>query len=113
MQFDAPVILGNPTQSVTALGNITGAVTLPLSASLVTATVTGAVTWTFTSATDGVHGCLIKLTNGGAGAHTFPAAVKWPGGTAPTFTASGVDFVSVFSHDGVTFYASLVMKDVK
>lgn len=113
MQLDSPIILGNPSEAPVALGNISGSVSVDVtSASYFTATVTGAVTWSFSSDA-ALRGSLIQVINGGAGAHTFPAAVKFPGGTAPTFTTSGVDFLSIFSADGVTFYASLAIKDAK
>ena len=56
---------------------------------------------------------MIKLVNPGVGTLTFSPAVKWAGGTAPTFTASGVDFLNIFSDDGVNFYGSLALKDAK
>lgn len=113
MQLDSPVILGNPSEEAIALGNITGAVSIDLGASsYYTGTVTGDVTWTFTSA-GALRGSLFQLTNAGGVVHTFPSSVKFPAGTAPVFTASGVDFLSVFSPDGITFFASLVIKDAK
>lgn len=43
---------------------------------------------------------ILELTNGGAFAITWPAAVKWPGGTPPSFSPSGVDLISFASRDG-------------
>lgn len=49
---------------------------------------------------------LLKITNGAAFALTFPGSVVWHGGSAPTFSASGVDWVEMFTIDGgVTWYA--------
>jgi len=45
-----------------------------------------------------------KLTNGGAFTLTWPGSVEWPGGTEPTWTASGVDVISFF-FDGTTYFA--------
>lgn len=114
MQLDSPVLLGNPSEVAATLGNISGATTVDLGqSSFQIATVTGAVTWTFTSDSSGLRGSLLQLTNAGAFAHTFPGYVKWPGGNPPTFTVAGVDFLSVFTPDGTTFYASLAMADAK
>lgn len=47
------------------------------------------------------------ITNGGAYTITWPASVKWAGGSAPTFTASGVDIVTLITVDaGTTWYGS-------
>lgn len=114
MQLDSPIILGNPSESAANLGNLTGAVTVSLeNASYATATVTGNVTWTFASPAGSLRGMLLKLTNAGAFTHTFDANVKFPEGTKPTFTTTGVDFVNVFTDDGVTFYVTLAIKDAK
>ncbi len=70
-------------------------------------TLTGAVTFTFT-APQGPCNLILKLVQGGTGSYnpTWPAAVKWPGATEPTWsTAVGaVDIVS-FYYDGTNYYA--------
>lgn len=49
----------------------------------------------------------LMITNGGAYTITWPASVKWDGGSAPTFTASGVDIVTLITVDaGTTWYGS-------
>ena len=49
----------------------------------------------------------LVITNGGAYTITWPASVKWDGGSAPTFTASGVDIVTLITVDaGTTWYGS-------
>jgi len=50
---------------------------------------------------------VIELTNGGAYTVTFPAAVRWPLGTAPTLTSSGKDLL-IFStaNTGTTWRGS-------
>jgi hypothetical protein len=51
----------------------------------------------------------IVLRQDGTGGHTptFPASVRWPGGTLPTFSSApnAVDIVS-FLHDGSAYYAT-------
>jgi hypothetical protein len=83
-----------------ALGSVTGATSIDLTdGNSVTATVTGAVTWTFSNptASDELCGFTLKLVDGGSAAQTWPASVDWPAATAPTLTASGTD-VLVFLH---------------
>ena len=49
----------------------------------------------------------LVITNGGAYVINWPASVKWDGGSAPTFTASGVDIVTLMTVDaGTTWYGS-------
>lgn len=47
---------------------------------------------------------VLRLTNAGAYTVTFWAGCKWVGGIVPTFTASGVDEVGVYTDDGGTTY---------
>ena len=77
---------------------------------------TGIVTISFTnvpSADSFIVGVLIKLTNGGAYAVTWPAAVKWAGGTAPTLTASGTDLIALVTFDDGTTWQANAILDVK
>ena len=49
----------------------------------------------------------LMVTNGGAYVINWPASVKWDGGFAPTFTASGVDIVTLITVDaGTTWYGT-------
>jgi len=88
-----------------ALGSVSGATTINLlNGNYFSATVAGITTWTFSNplASPNACGFVIELTNAGAYAITWPAAVKWPGGTAPTLTASGVDVLVFITDDGGT-----------
>ena len=91
------------TQNV--LGSVSGATTINLlNGSYVTATATGAVTWTVTNATSPAQGFIIKLTNGGAGTQTWMSGTKFADNTAPTLKASGVDVLTFITDDsGTTF----------
>lgn len=64
------------------------------------------VTLSFTNP-PGPANILIRLVQDGAGSRTvtWPASVKWPGGTAPTLTTTGgaIDIIS-FYFDGTDFY---------
>lgn len=78
-------------------------------------TAAGALTWTFTSVpSTRAFSVLLELTNGGTGTQTWPASVKWPGGTAPTLTTSGVDLLGFITDDsGTTWRGVQLMKDSK
>lgn len=68
-------------------------------------TLTGNCTFTFT-APPGPCNLVLKLVQDGTGSRTvtWPAAVKWPGGVAPTLTttASRVDVIT-FYYDGTNY----------
>lgn len=69
-------------------------------------TLTGNCTYTFT-APDGVGNFLFKVIQDATGSRTvtWPASVKWPGGTAPTLStaANSVDIIT-FYYDGTSYY---------
>ncbi len=80
----------------------------------------GSTTFVFanppTSSTNGpaAGGFLLELQNGGAATVTWPAAVDWPGGTAPTLTAAGFDLIACVTDDGGTVWRCVQsMKDSK
>ena len=80
-----------------------------------TKTATGALTWTVTNvpATGAFH-FLLELTNGGLGAQTWMAGIKWPGGIAPTLQSAGVDLLGFITDDGgLTWRGSHLMRDSK
>lgn len=71
-------------------------------------TLTGNCTFTFPTATAGKSFTLLLRQDGTGGRTvTWPAAVKWPGGTAPTITstASRQDKY-IFTADGTNWYGS-------
>lgn len=74
-------------------------------------TLTDNCTFTFT-APGGPCSLVLKLVQDGTGSRTvtWPAAVHWSGGTAPTLTttASKVDIIT-FYYDGSTFFGSSVL----
>lgn len=80
-----------------------------------TKTATGALTWTFSNVPSSrAYIAVLELTDGGAGTQTWPASVKWPGGIAPTLTASGVDLLGFITDDsGATWRGVLLQKDSK
>jgi hypothetical protein len=90
-----------------ALGNTGTAATINFeSANFFSATSTAATTWAFTNpvASGDFGGFVLELNNGGAYTQTWPAAVDWPAGTAPTLTASGKDLLVFVTREGGTIY---------
>jgi len=98
-------------------GSISGAQSLDYALSnYFFATVTGAVTWTFSNppASGKMGAFFLEFLNGGAGAQTWPASVDWPEGTVPTLQALGVDVLMFFTRDGgTTWHGSLTNEDSK
>ena len=78
-------------------------------------TTTGAISWTVSNVpATGAYTFLLELTNGGSNTQTWYTGTKWPGGTAPTLTASGVDVLGFITDDGGTNWRGvLLMKDSK
>ena len=92
---------GRIHEKLNPLGSVAGSASINLAGgSYVTATATGACTWTFSGTLAGYATAFtLQLENGGLGAQGFPAT---PMGTAPTLQAAGVD-VLVFAHDGTAW----------
>lgn len=80
-----------------------------------TKTASGALTWTVTNVpATGAFTFILELTNGGTGTQTWFSGTKWPGGTAPTLAASGVDVLGFITDDGGTTWRGVqMMKDSK
>lgn len=78
-------------------------------------TASGALTWTVSNVpASGAFSFLLELTNGGTGTQTWFSGIKWPGGTAPTLTTSGVDVLGFITDDGGTTWRGVqLMKDSK
>ncbi len=77
-------------------------------------TITGALTFTFSNPAASGNLSIIKLiiTNGGSQTITWPGAVTWDGGTAPTLQIAGVDSLMFFTEDaGTTWYGKRVWKE--
>lgn len=94
-----------------AVGNTGATRTLDLNdANFFSATLDQNCTFTFADppASGDFGTFVLELTNGGAFTITWPASVDWPGGTAPTLTASGVDQLVFTTRDGGTTYFGFV-----
>lgn len=69
-------------------------------------TMTGNCTYTFTAPpVKGRYQLMLVQDGTGSRTATWPAAVKWPGGTAPTLStaASSIDIIT-FYYDGTSYY---------
>ncbi len=101
--------LTNYAVTVNARGSISGSQTIDLTlGNYVTATAGGSITWTFSNpSASHASGFVLELTNGGSAAQVWPASVRWPGGTAPTLTASGVDVLVFVTDDAGTNWRGL------
>ena len=83
---------------------------------LFTKTISGATTFTVSNvpSVGTAANFILELTNAGSAVITWFSGVKWAGGTAPTLTASGVDVLGFYSHDGgATWRGFLLSKDSK
>ena len=112
-------VLSNPTitnyvETLQAVGTVGSTSTLALTTGTVlTATLTASTACTFTlPAQSAGKSFILKLTQAATGmtTATFSAptgAIKWPGGTAPTITAtaSAIDIIS-FVSDGTNWYGT-------
>lgn len=80
-----------------------------------TKTASGALTWTVSNVPSSkAYSFILELTNGGTGTQTWFSGIKWPGGTAPTLVASGVDVLGFITDDGGTTWRGVqLMKDSK
>lgn len=100
-----------------AVGNTGATRTLDLNdANFFSATLDQACTFTFSDppASGDFGAFVLELTNGGAFAITWPASVDWPGGTAPTLTASGKDQLIFTTRDaGTTWLGFVAGLDIK
>lgn len=100
-----------------ALGSVGTAATVNMeTANFFSATSTAATTWAFTNpvASGDFGGFILELTNGGAYTQAWPAAVDWPGGAAPTLTASGKDILLFVTRDaGTTYHGMAASLDSK
>ena len=83
---------------------------------LFTKTISGATTLTVSNVptTGTAASFILELTNAGSAAITWFSGVKWAGGTAPILTASGVDVLGFYTHNGgTTWRGFLLSKDSK
>lgn len=101
-----------------AKGNVSGAVSLDLSlGNYFTMTVTGdisGISFTNVPVSGQATPIILEITNGGAHTITYGSAFKFPSGTAPVLTSSGVDILGFVTHDAAATVRMVgVQKDVR
>lgn len=76
-----------------------------------TKTISGATTLTVSNvpASGTTASFILDLTNGGSATITWFSGVTWPGGIAPTLTASGRDVLGFYTYDAGTTWTGLVL----
>jgi len=99
------IVYASANASVTvgqSLGTVSGATSINLTlGTYIQATTGGSTTWSFTNppASGNAVGVILELTNGGSATQIW-TNVRWPSGTAPTLTSSGVDVLVFITDDG-------------
>lgn len=79
-------------------------------------TVTATTTFTVSNipASGSVASFVLELTNGGSQTVNWWSGIKWPGGTSPNLTVSGIDILGFYTRDaGVTWRGMILAKDSK
>jgi len=117
----SPTFTGTATTAtLDALGSVRSNITTVAASAIdcsagnfFTKTASGALTWTVTNIpASRAYSFLLELTNGGTGTQTWFSGIKWPSGTAPTLTVSGVDVLGFITDDGGTTWRGVqLMKD--
>jgi hypothetical protein len=97
--------LNGAAQTIAGSG---GTVNIPFaSGNIVDLTLTASTTLTLSGHVVGVY--ILKVIQGGTGSYTltYPASVKWSGGTPPTLTTTvgKTDIITLF-HDGTNFFGT-------
>lgn len=98
---------------VVNLGSMSGSVAIDWAAGdYFYGTIAGVTTLSWSNLPSGKAGSVtLELTNPGAYSVTWPTGVKWPAGTAPSRTSSGVDLYEFVCRDGTTVRGAQAMKD--
>lgn len=110
-------IVSSPREQYSAPGGVSGGVTVDMTGhAFFTLTLTGNITSLTINGVPSAGYCTVLtlvLTQGGAGSYTvsWPAAVKWPGGVAPTLTTTvgKADIISLLTYNGGTNWYGLVV----
>ena len=109
--FSSPVRAPAFRPPILALGNVSGAQNVDVSAAgVITATVTGAWTPTFTNQPSAgqAQGVILRITNGEAFVITWPT-INWAGlGSAPVLAVSGTDDISLLFLGGASIDGAYV-----
>jgi len=74
-----------------------------------TATADATLTASNVAASGDVSSFVVEITDGGSYTLTYFSGITWPGGEAPTLTASGTDVLAFFTRDGGTTWRGFVL----
>lgn len=102
-EFTGQIEIETERLTVSNLGSVSGTTNIDLSAAhYFSLTRGGNTTLTLSNWPAGTHAFFVflEITNGGAGAFTWPGGILWNTGVAPQLVATGVDGVVLFSRDG-------------
>ena len=107
-------MLGSTNDTIYQYSTVAYTQTLDLSTgTYFTFTPSGATTVSFTNApASGLAVGFAVEINGDGSAITWPSSVKWPGGTAPTATASKELYTFVTTDGGTTYYGKLAGSNI-
>ena len=77
-----------------------------------TASGAGTVTWALSGvAASGLcQSFILEYTNGGSVTNSWFSGIKWPAGTAPTLSSSGVDLLGFITDDGGTNWRGVLLQ---
>ena len=105
----APAVNGY-TEGVTTASTSTAYTINIAAASVQILTLTGNCTYTFPTAVAGKSFLMVQKQDAtGSRTATWPAAVKWPSGTAPTLTATASKAdIFAFTCDGTSWYGRVI-----
>ena len=97
---------GEVTNAIGSIGGGTQDIDLNAGNSVTGTVDTSTTTFTFSNptASDELCGFTLGLTNGASQTVNWPASVDWAGGSAPTLTTSGVDWLVFWTADGGTIW---------
>ena len=112
--FTSPILGGAPDLSGSFRGNITAVAALDIDCALgnyFTKTIAGASTFTFSNPpTSRAYGFTLELTHT-SGSVTWPTAVQWPLGIAPTLTTGKTHLFVFTTDDGGTRWRGAALVD--
>ena len=115
--MSGPLIVKSVEGSVIALGSLTGTINIDLAvATTYTGTLTGNTTFTFSNAPTSGHDqiVLLKLTNGGAYAITFPSGTKFEAAALTPLTTSGKDLLGIwYDIEQTAYVVKVIFKDYR
>lgn len=95
---------------LSSLGNASGSMSINLNnGNYFIATTSASTNWSITNTpSNRAVGFVLALTSGGAQPQTWPSAVKWPNGVAPTLTAAGQDTLTFITDNGGTAWRGVL-----